>query len=78
MDGCDLLPVRFHFNGEFVRKSDRLFYDRGTEAMSFIDRDKMSLPEVVGHLRDHLKALVWFWLIDETLSANLVYQVIMK
>ena len=53
MDGCDLLPVRFHFNGEFVRKSDRLFYDRGTEAMSFIDRDKMSLPEVVGHLCDH-------------------------
>ena len=23
---------------------------------------------------DLLKALVWFWLIDETLSANLVYQ----
>ena len=23
---------------------------------------------------DPLKALVWFWLIDETLSANLVYQ----
>ena len=22
----------------------------------------------------HLKALVWFWLIDETLSANLVYR----
>ena len=22
----------------------------------------------------YLKALVWFWLIDETLSANLVYQ----
>ena len=21
-----------------------------------------------------LKALIWFWLIDETLSANLVYQ----
>ena len=21
-----------------------------------------------------LKALVWFWLVDETLSANLVYQ----
>ena len=21
-----------------------------------------------------LKALVWFWLIDETLSANLIYQ----
>ena len=24
--------------------------------------------------RVRLKALVWFWLIDETLSANLVYQ----
>ena len=24
--------------------------------------------------RRRLKALVWFWLIDETLSANLVYQ----
>ena len=23
---------------------------------------------------DGVKALVWFWLIDETLSANLVYQ----
>jgi len=22
--------------------------------MSYIDRDKVSLPEVVGHLRDHL------------------------
>ena len=25
-------------------------------------------------IRTSLKALVWFWLIDETLSANLVYQ----
>ena len=24
--------------------------------------------------RERLKALVWFWLIDETLSGNLVYQ----
>ena len=24
--------------------------------------------------RGRVKALVWFWLIDETLSANLVYQ----
>ena len=27
-----------------------------------------------GRLASRLKALVWFWLIDETLSANLVYQ----
>ena len=26
------------------------------------------------HRTTGLKALVWFWLIDETLSANLVYQ----
>ena len=25
-----------------------------------------------------VKALVWFWLIDETLSVNLVHQVIMR
>jgi len=74
MDVCDFLPVRFHFNGKFLRNSNGLFYVGGTQAMSYIDRDKLSLPEVVGHLRDHLKALVWFWLIDETLSANLVYQ----
>ena len=24
--------------------------------------------------RERLKALVWFWLIDKTLSANLVYR----
>jgi hypothetical protein len=45
-----------------------------------------SNPEPKGGTTDHrclaalsrfiscLKALVWFWLIDETLSANLVYQ----
>ena len=29
-------------------------------------------PRYAAHGR--VKALVWFWLIDETLSANLVYQ----
>jgi len=28
-------------------------YVGGREAMSYIDRDKVSLPEIVGHLRDH-------------------------
>ena len=33
-------------------------------------------PQIQSHgsARRLLKALVWFWLIDETLSANLVYQ----
>ena len=29
-------------------------------------------------IRALVKALVWFWCIDETLSANLVYQVIVR
>ncbi|CAD6268554.1 unnamed protein product [Miscanthus lutarioriparius] len=53
MDVCDFLLVRFHFNGDFLRNSNGLFYVGGTQAMSYIDRDKLSLPEVVGHLHDH-------------------------
>ena len=30
--------------------------------------------DTLGRPGTSLKALVWFWLIDETLSANLVYQ----
>ena len=36
------------------------------------------LPDLSGVSSISLKALVWFWWIDETLSANLVYQVIMR
>ena len=53
MDVCDFLPVWFHFNGEFLRNSNGLFYVGDTQTMSYIDRNKLSLPEVVGHLRDH-------------------------
>ena len=35
---------------------------------------KIYIPPTVSVLDGRLKALVWFWLIDETLSANLVYQ----
>ncbi|KAJ1291664.1 hypothetical protein BS78_02G333400 [Paspalum vaginatum] len=31
----------------------KLEYQGGQEAMSYIERDKVSLPEVMGHLRDH-------------------------
>jgi alpha-galactosidase len=53
MDPLDFLNVRFHFNGQFLKNGNELSYVGGTEAMSYIDRDKLSLPEVVGHLRDH-------------------------
>jgi alpha-galactosidase len=46
MGVCHFLPVRFHYNGEFMRNSNGLFYVGGTQAMSYIDRDKLSLAEV--------------------------------
>ena len=62
----------------------------GSPALPFIDKGggvgiyrwgkRKNTKSVEGPLRDPslpsspLKALVWFWLIDETLSANLVYQ----
>ncbi|CAO2166140.1 unnamed protein product [Urochloa humidicola] len=53
MDVLSTLPVRFHFNGEFVRTRKKLFYCGGREAMSYIDRDHVSLPEMFGQLKDH-------------------------
>lgn len=49
-----MLAVRFHFGGHFVNHGNKREYIGGREAMSYIDRDKVSSPEVVGHLRDHL------------------------
>ena len=53
MDVLDTLPVRFHFNGEFLNDGKKVHYCGGRDAMSYIDRDKLSLPEIVGHLHDH-------------------------
>lgn len=53
MDNLDKLAVRFHFSGDFFDDGKRLHYCGGREGMSYIDRDKLSLPEVQGHLKDH-------------------------
>ncbi|CAN6208703.1 unnamed protein product [Urochloa humidicola] len=53
MDVLGSLIVRFHFNGRFTNDGKKVQYCGGQEAMSYIDRDKVSLPEIVGHLRDH-------------------------
>lgn len=63
MDGFDTLTVRFHFNGEFLKNGKG-----GTEAMSYVDRDKLSLPEIVGHLCDHCyvkEGTLLHWLFPE-------------
>ena len=57
MDMLGILPVRFHFDGEFINDGDKLHYFGGSEGMSYIDRDKVSLPELVGHLKDHCVVL---------------------
>ncbi|KAG2646627.1 hypothetical protein PVAP13_2KG524105 [Panicum virgatum] len=41
------------FGGAFVNDGKKIQYVGGSQAMSYIERDKVSLPEIVGHLRDH-------------------------
>ncbi|KAJ1254186.1 hypothetical protein BS78_K107800 [Paspalum vaginatum] len=53
MDPLDTLIVRFHLKREFFNDGKKLQYLGGQEAMSYLERDKVSLPEVMGHLRDH-------------------------
>lgn len=49
----DTLAVRFHYGGEFYFDGKRMHYLGGSERLSYIDRDLISLPEIVGHLKDH-------------------------
>lgn len=54
MDNLNVLIVRFYLGGQFVHYEDSTNYIGGDEAISHIDRDKVSLPEIVGHLKDHM------------------------
>jgi alpha-galactosidase len=56
MDHLEFLAVRFHFGGVFFNDGKKLHYLGGKDELSFIDRDKISLPEAMGHLRDHYNA----------------------
>jgi hypothetical protein len=55
MDPAEILTVRFHFGGEFVHIGKELDYVGGDEAISEIERDKLSLQEVLGFLKDHME-----------------------
>ncbi|EAZ42409.1 hypothetical protein OsJ_26986 [Oryza sativa Japonica Group] len=55
MDVLNTLPVRFHFNGDFLVSGREKHYVGGSEAMSYLDQDNIPLPEIVGHLCDHCK-----------------------
>ncbi|XP_062212222.1 uncharacterized protein LOC133913172 [Phragmites australis] len=54
MDNLDILRVRFHFGGEFDFNGHSLLYVGGRSAMSYLERDKVSLPELRGYLTDHI------------------------
>ena len=54
LDPSERLNVLFPFGGEFLRIGPNLDYVGGDEAMSEIERDKLSLPEVKGYLKDHI------------------------
>ncbi|KAI4977088.1 hypothetical protein ZWY2020_050695 [Hordeum vulgare] len=54
MDPTDILHVCSHLGGEFIRTGPNLQYVGGDEARSDIERDKLSLQEVNGFLKDHI------------------------
>jgi hypothetical protein len=54
MDPSEILLVRFHFRGEFVRIGPCLDYVGGEDAISEIERDKLSLQEIKGFVKDHI------------------------
>jgi hypothetical protein len=54
MDPLECLTVRFHYGGEFLIVGGHLQYFGGNTGISVIDLDKFSLPEMEGHLADHI------------------------
>ena len=54
MDPAEILIVRFHISGEFLRIGPTLNYVGGDEATSEIERDKLYLQEVKGFSKDHI------------------------
>lgn len=54
MDPFDFIAIRFHFGGEFLVHGGNLEYVGGSTAMSYVELDKLSFPEVKGHLVDHM------------------------
>jgi len=65
MGDSEVLLVRFHFNGEFVVDGTLVEYCNGDYGVSHIDKDKLSIPELEGHLPDLTtirRTVRMFWL----------------
>uniref|UniRef100_K4A0D3 PB1-like domain-containing protein n=1 Tax=Setaria italica TaxID=4555 RepID=K4A0D3_SETIT len=50
----DNLAIRFHFGGDFFSPGGKLNYVGGSTTMSYVEIAKFSLPEITGHLTDHV------------------------
>ncbi|CAM0943239.1 unnamed protein product [Alopecurus aequalis] len=77
MDLSEILHVCFHLGGEFIRIGPNLQYVGGDEAMSDIERDKLSLQEVKGFLKDHIalkESMKFYFLIPgQDLMSGLIF-----
>ena len=77
MDPSEILNVRFHIGGKFIRIGPNLDYVGGDQAMSEIERDKLSLQEVKGYLKDHTQLMesmkFYFLLPGKELINGLVF-----
>jgi alpha-galactosidase len=65
MTDSEVLTFRFHFNRVFVVDGSLLNYCNGDEGVSHIDKDKVSIPKLEGHLLDHAtfrKSVRMYWL----------------
>jgi hypothetical protein len=65
MANVEVLTVTFHFNGEFVVDGSQMQYCNGDLGVSHIDKDKLSIPELNGHLLDHTtfpRCVRMYWL----------------
>ena len=73
MDPLEFLAVRFHFDSQFYNDGRRLHYIGGKEEMSFVEIDKMSLPKIQGHLKDHYNCsdpVTLHWLFPGKMLSN--------
>ena len=77
MDPTEILNVWFHIGGKFIRIGPNLDYVGGDQAMSEIERDKLSLQEVKGYLKDHTQLMesmkFYFLLPGKELINGLVF-----
>ncbi|CAM0956402.1 unnamed protein product [Alopecurus aequalis] len=77
MDPTEILNVRFHLSGEFIRIGPKLDYVGRDEEYSEIERDKLSLQEVKGYLKDHVQLKesmkIYFLIPGKDLADGLVF-----